>query len=119
MHYSASLQMLVMRQASLTTIWSTRLSTSSNLTAHGVMQEGEDKQEAGVWKTVDRAGKAEGRRRLREALSGHKSWNPAEASRVLRFTDQLDVSGKTAPQASLFFITAHKTSRISCTAAES
>ena len=46
----------------------------------------------------NRAGKADGRRRLREALKAHKSWKPADSARVLRFTDQLDVSGCTAPQ---------------------
>ena len=54
--------------------------------------------EPGVWIKNNRAGKADGRRRLREALRAHKSWKPADSARVLRFTDQLDVSGCTAPQ---------------------
>ena len=55
-------------------------------------------KEAGVWVKNNRAGKADGRRRLREALKAHKSWKPADSASVLRFTDQLDVSGCTAPQ---------------------
>ena len=51
-----------------------------------------------MWVKNNRAGKADGRRRLREALKAHKSWKPADSASVLRFTDQLDVSGCTAPQ---------------------
>ena len=54
----------------------------------------------GVWKKGDKAGKASGRRHLKEALKGHNSWKPFDSGKVLRFTDQLDVSGMTAPQAS-------------------
>ena len=54
-----------------------------------------------VWTKNNKAGKAEGRRRLKEALKAHNSWKPADSSAVLRFTDQLDVSGVTAPQASV------------------
>ena len=54
----------------------------------------------GVWKKGDKAGKAAGRKHLKEALKGHNSWKPFNSGKVLRFTDQLDVSGMTAPQAS-------------------
>lgn len=54
-----------------------------------------------MWTKNNKAGKAEGRRRLKEALKAHNSWKPADSSAVLRFTDQLDVSGVTAPQASV------------------
>lgn len=53
-----------------------------------------------MWKKGDKAGKASGRRHLKEALKGHNSWKPFDSGKVLRFTDQLDVSGMTAPQAS-------------------
>ena len=53
-----------------------------------------------MWKKGDKAGKAAGRRHLKEALKGHNSWKPFDSGKVLRFTDQLDVSGMTAPQAS-------------------
>ena len=53
-----------------------------------------------MWKKGDKAGKAAGRRHLKEALKGHKSWKPFDSGRVLRFTDQLDVSGVMAPQVS-------------------
>lgn len=32
----------------------------------------------------------EAKQRLREALAGHHSWQPAAAGRVIRFTDQRD-----------------------------
>ena len=60
-----------------------------------------DSLESGVWIKSNKAGKAEGRRRLKEALKAHNSWKPADSSAVLRFTDQLDVTGVTAPQASV------------------
>ena len=53
-----------------------------------------------MWKKGDKAGKAAGRKHLKEALKGHNSWKPFDSGKVLRFTDQLDVSGMTAPQAS-------------------
>lgn len=53
-----------------------------------------------MWVKNNRAGKAAGRRRLKEALRSHKSWKPFESAKVLRFTDQPDAtSGTTAPQA--------------------
>ena len=57
----------------------------------------------GVWKKDNKAGKAAGRRHLKEALKGHNSWKPFDSGKVLRFTDQLDVSGMTAPQASHYW----------------
>ena len=64
-----------------------------------LQEDGEPKP--GVWIKNNRAGKAAGRRRLKEALRSHKSWKPFESAKVLRFTDQPDAtSGTTAPQAS-------------------
>lgn len=63
-----------------------------------LQEDGEPKP--GVWVKNNRAGKAAGRRRLKEALRSHKSWKPFESAKVLRFTDQPDAaSGTTAPQA--------------------
>ncbi|CAL8463886.1 g3421 [Coccomyxa elongata] len=48
-----------------------------------------------------RSQKAAAKAKLREALNEHNSWEPAEAGRVIRFTDQLDpFSGVLATQIS-------------------
>lgn len=61
-----------------------------------------------------RAGKAEGKRRLREAIQEHASWQPGKAAEVMRFSDQLDASGVTVPgvSACLLFYGLHCTARI-------
>lgn len=43
--------------------------------------------------------KAAGKAKLKAALKEHMSWEPAEAGRMIRFTDQLDAfSGVSATQ---------------------
>lgn len=69
--------------------------------------QGAEKAQQSSWgarRKAKREGKTEGRRRLREAIAEHDSWQPAAASRLLRFTDQLDPSGETVPQASAYLL---------------